>query len=313
MTYRNTNDELGRVAIGVPSSHTINRAIIEYGNELNSEIANRELTAMTHQPDGTKLHSQSGRKHDVNIILATGMGHMPRLRSLTVGKGWDAHVPALKKTDFRDSKGNPVPPTTVSDMEKGLATMTTPLNGFWQPCLVHVPRHLGFELWKDGIMEFEDRKGYVRTITGLLRHLKNSVACHLPKNEHDEIVHRIKQTTKEFRRWATILLEQGMKRASFFLRRLSNAVTTFASLALRGVIIPWHNNLLERLMGEVSKRCKHKWMSWTSRGAQALLTLLVVRVVEPDTHAAFWNRKIFGDAYTIPNMGVSITRLGAEC
>lgn len=313
MTYRNSNVELSRVVEGAPSPHTINRAVIEYGQELNHEILNRELTAQTHQPDGTKLHAQSGKNHNVNLVLATCPGHRPRLRSLTVGKGWDEHIPALEKTSFQDANGHATPPTVVSDMERGLASLLTPLNGFWQPCLVHVPRTLGFELWRDGVKDLLERRGFIHTAVGLVRHLKNSLELHLSKGENDAIVHRIKQTQKEFRRLSTNLFNDGKRKAASFLRRISNAVTTFAQLALQGITIPWHNNVVERLMGEVSKRCKHKWMSWTSHGAQALLTLIIVRTVEPDTHDAFWNRKLFGDACNLPNLGVSINRLVREC
>jgi len=313
MTYRNTNVELNRVIEGAPSPHTINRAVIEAGRELNQTILARELAAQTHQPDGTKLHGQSGRNLDVNLVLATSPGQRPHLRSLTVGKSWDEHIPALNRTSFQDADGNSTPPTVVSDMERGLASLMTPLNGFWQPCLVHVPRTLGFELWRDGVKDLMERRGLVHTAVGLVTHLKNSLGNHLPRGENDAIVHRINQTRKEFRRLSTILLNDGKRKAASFLRRISNAVTTFAHLALQGITIPWHNNVVERLMGEVSKRCKHKWMSWTSHGAQALLTLIIVRTVEPETHDAFWNRKLFGDAANLPNLGVSVNRMGMEC
>jgi len=35
---------------------------------------------------------------------------------------------------------------------------------------------------------------------------------------------------------------------------------TFAMLALKEKDIPWTSNIIEQLMGEISKRCKHKWM-----------------------------------------------------
>ncbi|MGH9459820.1 MAG: ISH6 family transposase [Vicinamibacteria bacterium] len=315
MSYRNTNEELGKTVDGAPSAHTINRRVIEDGAKLIREIHGRELVAITHQPDGTKVHAQRrpGGHHDVNIVLATSPTAPPRLRSLTVGKPWEAHLPAAALTRFETDGGEPVPPTVVSDFEKGLAALFTPEGGYWQPCLVHVVRYMPFVLWDDGKSKSDETDAIVSTVVAILEHLKNSLALHLPKGEAEAVLHRIKQTIKEFRRLATRLWNDGMRKTARFLRRASNSVTTFATLALQGIRIPWHNNLLERLMGEVSKRFKHKWMSWTSHGGQALLSLLVVRTVEPDTYENFWRRKLFGVREHLPDLGIAVTHRRAEC
>ncbi|EQD72092.1 hypothetical protein B1B_04047, partial [mine drainage metagenome] len=79
----------------------------------------------------------------------------------------------------------------------------------------------------------------------------------------------------------------------------------------KGITVPWNSNVVERLMGTVSKRCKHKCMSWTTRGSQGLLTLLVTRAVEPRTHEPFWRRKLYGDLSPLPHLGIEVTRLEA--
>lgn len=317
MTYRDSTNRLDEFVLGAPSPRTINRHVIDYGTELSDIIHERELKAMTHQPDGTKLHAKEkkGKKrnhHDVNIVLATNEGKEPKLRSLTVGRPWTDIKEPLQRTVFQNGAGQPVPPTVVSDMERGLANLVTPENGFWQPCLIHVVKGTGFSLWGDGLSMGEEKKRIVGTVNGLLAHLRNSLEYHLPKGEKKAVEHRIKQTTKEFRRLATILYDKGFWKTARFLRELSNAVTTFAVLALQGIKIPWHNNRVERLMGEVSKRFKHKWMSWTEKGAQSLLTLLVVRIIEPGVYRTFFNQKLYGTAHPIPDMGVQVIRLRNE-
>ncbi len=158
----------------------------------------------------------------------------------------------------------------VSDLERGLRETMTPHNGYWNADHIHVPRATGFALWQDG-MERSRRASIVSTVSGLLAHLRNSLAHHLSRDEGDAVEHRIQQTTKEFRRLGTLLHQEGCRRAARLLHRVSSFVTTFATLALQGITIPWNSNLIERLMGEVSKRCKHKWMNWTTTGSQALL------------------------------------------
>lgn len=307
MSYRNTREELARTVGEVPSPHTVNRRVIEDGNLLNLKIREREMTTGAIMPDGTKLHAQKGGHLDANITLAVSPGKKPRLRCLTVGKDWKAHKRTLERTKFCDEKGTTIPPTMISDLEPALVRIMTPTDGRWHADHVHVPRATAFALWEDGVGR-EERVSVVQTVTGLLAHLRNSLALHLPQGETEAVEHRIQQTTKEFRRLGTLLLQKGYRRAAALLHRVSDHVTTFATLALQGITVPWNSNLIERLMGEIMKRCKHRWMNWTTEGAQALLTLLVVRTLEPDTYARFFRGKLFGHLSTLPNLGIQITQ-----
>ena len=54
-------------------------------------------------------------------------------------------------------------------------------------------------------------------------------------------------------------------------------VVTYARLAMKGVMVPYTNNLIERLMGEVVKRVKNRWMHWSTTGLENLLNILLVR------------------------------------
>ena len=309
MSYRDAREELGKVVVGVPCPRTVNRRVIEDGNLLNEAIRQREMTAGTVIPDGTKLHAKNGKLHDVNITLATQPGARPRLRCLTVGAPWETHRETLARTSFESADGQPVPPTVVSDQERGLGETMTPTGGYWQPDHVHIVRNTGFALWQDGLKGGPEKVAILRTVSGLLAHLRNSVALHLPLGEAEAVGHRIQQTTKEFRRLGTRLSQEGYWRTAAMLHRVSDQVTTFATLALQGITVPWNSNIVERVKGAVSKRTKHKWMSWTTQGSQGLLTLLVTRAVEPRTHEQFWRRKLYEHLSALPHLGSEVTRL----
>ena len=72
----------------------------------------------------------------------------------------------------------------------------------------------------------------------------------------------------------------------------------FAYKRLEGINIPWHNNWMERLMGEISKRMKNKWMSWSARGARNLLNLLLRRYAEREKYESFI-RELVGKGYMV--------------
>jgi len=56
---------------------------------------------------------------------------------------------------------------------------------------------------------------------------------------------------------------------------------------MEGMRIPYSSNLIERLMGEVSKRSKNRWMHWSEKGLRSMLTLVLVRYTEPVRYEKF--------------------------
>ena len=74
-----------------------------------------------------------------------------------------------------------------------------------------------------------------------------------------------------------------MTTAAKFLRNSANYLTTFAKLAIKQIRIPYTNNLIERLMGEIAKRVKNKWMHWSTTGLENLLNILLARYCNKET------------------------------
>jgi len=62
-------------------------------------------------------------------------------------------------------------------------------------------------------------------------------------------------------------------------------------LKTEGKNIPWNSNIIERLMGEIQKRCKHKWMRWTTQGQESILNLILTRYTNPQNYTEFKNKK----------------------
>ena len=59
---------------------------------------------------------------------------------------------------------------------------------------------------------------------------------------------------KEFNQYLDKL---GCKETAKFIKKHSHHIVTFALQATKGKQIPWNSNIIERLMGEIQKRCKH--------------------------------------------------------
>ena len=74
-------------------------------------------------------------------------------------------------------------------------------------------------------------------------------------------------------------------------------MVTFAEVALEGVRIPYTTNRIERLMGEVSNRCKHQWMHWSTDGLRDILVMVLVRYTDEALYKGFKNAYIHNEAF----------------
>ena len=82
------------------------------------------------------------------------------------------------------------------------------------------------------------------------------------------------------------------RQTKLVIRRIGD----FARLVVKGSCIPLTNNLIERLMSEVAKRIKHRWMHWSTKGLENLLNILLARYC----NRCFYNEK--KERYLSPNI-----------
>lgn len=114
----------------------------------------------------------------------------------------------------------------------------------------------------------------------ILLSLKNSL-------EKEDLEEKIKETEKSIKEFAEEMEDKGFWKVSKFLRNYTKDILLFAYKKLRGINIPWHNNRMERRMGEIAKRMKNKWMSWSANGAKNLASLVMKKVCERSYYESF--------------------------
>jgi len=120
---------------------------------------------------------------------------------------------------------------------------------------VHALKEVLFKLWGEG-MSKQERDTISESMRQTLSTLVNSVTKHLADGDMDRLHKRIAITLKRLSRIAQKLRREDYPRASAFIAKNARLMVTFAKLALEGVIIPYTSNVIERLMGEIAKRCK---------------------------------------------------------
>lgn len=259
MSYRDSKQRLERTTES-PSHSTIWRRMQELGM-LESEFEYDDFVSA----DGTKLHASKG-KLEVKVIDGE-----------SVIDGVNESYEKMKEE--RDIKA-----IVIGDADRDLSCFEER-----QIDLIHVWREVNYKLWQHGV-DLETRKQYVNEVKGILLRLKNSL--------DNDLEGRIKGTEKALSEFAKEMEEKGYLRVSRFFKKHMKSILLFAYKKLKGISIPWHNNWMERLMGEISKRMKNKWMSWSAKGAKNLLNLLLRRYAEKEKYESFI-AKLIGKNYEV--------------
>ena len=258
--------------------HVPKRTIHSFVQELAPRLREANRTAAKAgliMGDSTKVRGLASREMNNVRVLISGGG---RLLSLKVNEDWpEAEAGVL-----------------VSDDEPGLVNAVEAERR--QLCILHAIKYLLFTLWREG-MSREEREEASTAIKRPLFTLVNSSRRHLEDGDRERLQARISWTLRELHATAGRLRGRGYSKAADFIMKHARFMVTFAELALEGVSIPYTTNRIERLMGEISKRCKHKWMHWSTMGLKNILTLVLVQYTDKPLYENFKNAYIHNEAY----------------
>jgi transposase-like protein len=268
LTYRDSKKVIENLTKAKVSRHRIHTYVQKVGAFIDKErreAGNGKVDLL--YADGTKAHGINGKKNEIKVILGkNSKTGEKRLLGLTVNKKW-------KETagQFNGKAG-----FLISDADRELrnALIDKALNH--QLCINHAVREVSYTLWKAGLPKHE-RREIRRRLRAVLQTLRNSAIKHLKDGDMERLRWRIEKTLEDLKQLAKELMEEGLTSAAKFIRNSANYMITFARLAIKQILIPYTNNLIERLMGEIAKRVKNKWMHWSTQGLENLLNILLVR------------------------------------
>jgi hypothetical protein len=238
-------------------------------------------------PDGTKVHGTGSKeKNEVNVVIGYDPANgSKRLLAASVNRSWEEVGERLAAS--RVMKGSMV---MVSDADR---SMNLGLQGDLarQLDVVHAIKETLFKLWGEG-MGKEERHRVSEGMKHALFTLVNSVKRHLADGDKRRLRRRIEATLKKLYGISRKLKREGYRSAATFVAKNATLMVTFAKLALEGKIVPYTSNVIERLMGEVAKRCKDRWMHWSTEGLENMLHIILARYTNPKLYREFWKAYI---------------------
>ena len=124
-------------------------------------------------------------------------------------------------------------------------------------------------------------------VKGPLFALVRSAEKHLVDGDVDRLRWRIDWTLGKLGEAVVDLRLRGYPEAARFLEGHAGFMVTFAELAVEGVAVPYSSNRVERVMGEVAKRCKNRWMHWGTEGLRSMLIFVLVRYSCEEVYEVF--------------------------
>jgi len=268
LTYRDSKTVIENLTKAKVSNHRIHASVQKVGSFLDKERREtREGTVDLLYADGTKAHGIDDTKNEINVILGknveTGEKH---LVGLTVNQPWTATAEQV----------NNKAAVLISDADRELRNALIDKALDHQQCVRHAIGDGGYSLWKAGLPK-QERKAIRTRLQAILNTSRNSVLRHLKDQDMERLQWRINETLADLKQLAKDLAEDGLTATAKFIRNAANYLITFARLAIKQVRVPSTNTLIERLMEEIAKRVKNKWMHWSTTGLENLLTLLLVR------------------------------------
>jgi len=268
LTYRDSEKVIEGLTRARPSRHRIHSCVQRVGAFMERErreTASQKVDLL--YADGTKAHGHDGRKNEINVVLGKDLETGEKsLLGLTVNRSWEETAEQVKaRADV-----------LVSDADREMRNALLDKALSHQLCVNHAVREVSIHLWKAGLPK-QERKDILGRLKAVLHTCRNSALKHLKDGDAGRLQWRIEKTLRDLKELARELAEEGLTGAAKFLRNSANYMITFARLAMKQVLIPYTNNLMERLMGEIAKRVKNRWMHWSATGLENLLSILLVR------------------------------------
>lgn len=288
MTYRDAVMEAKRLLPEFPGRNTIQRRLVEFGLELDAIASMGDEKFPIVMVDGTKVRNMDRRgHHEVGVILGVREdGHASLLR---VSVNEDPNHAVMSIKDRLEAQV-----IAVTDGEPALRNVFAELDVPAQQCLIHVLRNVHYAMWKDKATR-DERLNVKRELARLLLILRRSVKKHKRDKDWDRLAWRRDETLRQLKELAENLFENGWTTAGAFIKNEADAIVLFARYAPDDIEVPWSTNLIERLMGEISKRTKHKWMHWSDVGLEALLIFLLTRLKNAGAYDTWWRQKTQDD------------------
>ena len=266
-------------------------------------------------PDGTgykKRPKNPGESNRGELKVMIGVDNKGNTFPMGVwsDKSWAEIGTAILDPKDAAKRDRPLADDLVVDGEPGMAEGLEHLADGVQRCHWHLPRDLGYSMWKD---EAPLRKRKMKS-----KQLSQLMAIELPKGSVDEIsekdkaklLERCGKVERELDKFIEDLGAKGYGVAANYVSNAKRHLFTYLGTWLElGIRCPRTTSLIERLMREIGRRLKKIAFGWSESGAAKMARMVIARILNPKGWRDHWEdrKEIAGNAIII-FQGIEVIR-----
>ena len=239
--------------------------------------------------DGTGYKRQGAESTHGELRLVMGMAGSPR-RLVPLGAWADKSWEDIDKEILADKPKDIRPPVVVVDGELGQEVLGNLAAGI-QHCQWHLPRQLGFALYKDGIKK-PAQLPHLDKLAGLIKiELPTGDYKSISQEMRDHIQAQVVEAKETMNSLALTFQRKGYQAAASYLRNATEHAFTIVEKWLElGYMPPKAISLLERVMREMGRRIKKIGASWKEKGVLAVARVLLTRIYDPKRWREYWEK-----------------------
>ncbi len=217
-------------------------------------------------------------------------------------KSWAEIGAAILDPEDAAKRDRPLAEDLVVDGEPGMVAGLEHLADGVQRCHWHLPRDLGYSMWKDDA-PLSERKIQSKKLSQL-------IAIELPKGTVDEIseedkanlLERYEKVERELDQFIEELDAKGYKVAANYVSNAKRHLFTYLGTWFElGIHCPRTTSLIERLMREIGRRLKKIAFGWSESGAAKMARMVIARILSPVGWREHWEdrKQIAGNAIIV--------------
>jgi hypothetical protein len=284
---RGEEDIEGRGAAPVPRS-TAHRWVVQ--RELPASEIKQIETGMA---DGTGFKKWPGERGNLRIVIGFEKDKKVRPVGVWAGKSWEDIGKDIRERMGQEDQDETRWKFFTQDGEVGLDDHLASLAERSQRCIWHLPRELGYAMWKDEA-PLPERKVMSAQLAGL-------VGIDIPEEDWEtikpkdrkELRRKVAGSEKEIQQMIDQFRAKGYSKAANYLENACGKVFAHVHLWLEtGIVAPRTTSILENIIKELGRRVKKLGWNWTDDGVEQMSKMVLLRRFDRELWEEYWKQEL---------------------
>lgn len=286
---RGEEDIEGRGAAPVPRS-SAHRWVAQLALPA-SEIKQIE----TGMADGTGFKKWPGQRGNLRIVIGFEKDKKVRPMGIWAGKSWEDIGKEIRKRMREEDKDQDVMQMKLftQDGEVGLDAHLASLAERGQRCIWHLPRDLGYTMWRDEapLPERKEMSAQLASLVGI--EIPEEDWETIQPQDRESLRWKVAGSEKEIQQMIDQFRAKGYSKAANYLENACGQIFAHVHLWLEtGIVAPRTTSILENIIRELGRRVKKLGWNWSDEGAEQMAKMVMLRRFDRELWEKYWQQEL---------------------